>query len=201
MKKQLLTLGLGFMVSFTAFAENKGGLFLEPMLTYETGNAEVDLPQPFGSSDSSIDGFGIGARLGFHVLESVFIGIDGRYSKPNYENNDTDINSDASAYNYGPVLGFQMPTDLGIRVWAGYIAGAQMDVEEDHDVDLKFKDGNGYRVGAGIKLAMISLNLEYQQIKYNETELNNAGIFSGSTNNVDQTNDSYIFSVSCPISL
>lgn len=85
MKKNLMTLGLGLMCSFSAVASNQGGLFLEPMLTYEKGDADVDLPNPFGSSHSSIDGFGLGARLGFHVLESVFIGIDGRYSKPNYE--------------------------------------------------------------------------------------------------------------------
>lgn len=201
MKNKLSILALALLVSAPALANNQGGLFIEPMLTYENGEAEVDLPSPFGSSDSSVDGFGIGARLGFHFLESVFIGLDGRYSRPNYKNDDTDINSEASAYNYGPVVGIQMPTPLGIRVWAGYIAGAQMDVEEDEGVDIKFKDGSGYRVGGGIKLALVSLNLEYQQISYNETELSDAGIFSGSSSNVDQTNKSFIFSVSCPISL
>ena len=201
MKKNFMLLGLAVLASLPAMANNQGGLFIEPMLTYEKGEADVDLPSPFGSSHSTIDGFGMGARLGFHVLESVFIGLDGRYSKPDYKNNDTDINSEASAYNYGPVVGIQMPTPLGIRVWAGYIADGQMDVDKDQGVDFKFKDASGYRVGGGIKLAMVSLNLEYQQITYNETELSDAGIFSGSTSNVDQTNNSYIFSVSCPISL
>lgn len=201
MKKNFMLLCLATLVSLPVMANNQGGLFIEPMLTYEKGEADVDLPSPFGSSHSTIDGFGLGARLGFHVLESVFIGLDGRYSKPDYKNNDTDINSEASAYNYGPVVGIQMPTPLGIRVWAGYIAGGQMDVDKDQGVDFKFKDASGYRVGGGIKLAMVSLNLEYQQITYNETELSDAGIFSGSTSNVDQTNNSYIFSVSCPISL
>lgn len=201
MKKKFMSLGIAVLISFPALASNQGGLFIEPMLTYEKGEADVDLPDPFGSSHSTIDGFGVGGRLGFHVLESVFIGLDGRYSKPNYKNSDTDINSEASAYNYGPVVGIQMPTPLGIRVWAGYIAGGEMDVNKDEGVDFKFKDANGYRIGGGIKLAMVSLNLEYQQITYNETELSDAGIFSGSTSNVDQTNNSYIFSVSCPISL
>lgn len=201
MKNNFMLLGLATLVSLPAMANNQGGLFIEPMLTYEKGEADVDLPSPFGSSHSTIDGFGLGARLGFHVLESVFIGLDGRYSKPDYKNSDTDINSEASAFNYGPVVGIQMPTPLGIRVWAGYIAGGQMDVDKDQGVDFKFKDASGYRVGGGIKLAMVSLNLEYQQITYNETELSDAGIFSGSTSNVDQINNSYIFSVSCPISL
>ena len=77
-----------------------------------------------------------------------------------------------------------MPTTLGIRVWAGYILAGSMDVEKDQGVDLKFKDANGYRVGVGIKLSMVSLNLEYQQIEYDETELQDAGISSGSTNSV-----------------
>lgn len=201
MKNKIVSIALALLVSAPVLAENKGGLFIEPMLTYEQGESDVDLPAPFGSSHSTIDGFGVGGRLGFHVHEAIFIGLDGRYSKPNYKNNDTNIDSEASAYNYGPVVGFQMPTTLGIRVWASYIAGGEMDVDKDQGVDFKFKDGSGYRVGAGIKLALVSLNLEYQKVTYSETELNNAGIFTGSTSNVDQTNNSLIFSVSCPISL
>lgn len=201
MKQNLSILGLALLVSLPAIAENKGGLFVEPMLTYEKGEADVDLPSPFGSSKSKINGFGVGARLGFHLMESVFLGLDARYSKPTYKNDDTDINSDATSYNYGPVVGVQMPTPLGIRLWAGYIAGGQMDVDKDEGVDFKFKDAIGYRVGGGIKLAMVSLNLEYQQVTYNETELEDAGMFSGSTRNVDQDNRSYVLSVSFPISL
>lgn len=201
MKQKLCTLGLALLVSLPVIAANQGGLFIEPMLTYENGDAEVDLPSPFNSSDSSVDGFGIGGRLGFHFLESVFVGIDGRYSKPTYKNDDTNISTDATAYNYGPVVGIQLPTPLGIRVWAGYIAGGQMDLEEDQGVDLKFKDGSGYRIGGGIKLALVSLNLEYQQMNYKETELEDAGIFTGTTNDVDQKNSSYVFSVSFPFSL
>jgi hypothetical protein len=182
-------------------AEKKGGLFVEPMLTYERGEAEVDFPSPFGSSKSKVNGFGVGARLGIHVMESVFLGIDGRYSLPNYENNDTDIDSEATAYNYGPVIGIQMPTDIGLRVWAGYIMGGEMDVDKDQGTDLKFKEASGFRIGTGIKLASVSLNLEYQKITYDKTEVENPGLFSGSTNSVTQDNNSYILSVSFPISL
>lgn len=201
MKHNFSLLGLALMMSLPAVAANQGGLFIEPMLTYENGEADVDLPSPFGSSKSEINGFGVGARLGFHIMESVFLGLDARYSKPTYKNDDTDISSDATSYNYGPVVGVQMPTPLGIRLWAGYIAGGQMDVDKDEGVDFKFKDASGYRIGGGIKLAMVSLNLEYQQVTYNETELEHAGIFSGTTGNVDQDNRSYILSVSFPISL
>jgi hypothetical protein len=40
-------------------------------LTYENGKAGVDLPSPFGSSKNEIDGFGLGARFGFHFANST----------------------------------------------------------------------------------------------------------------------------------
>lgn len=201
MKILKLAVGLTLLTSFAAIAENKGGVFVEPMLTYESGTSEVDFPAPAGSSDSDVSGFGVGARLGFHIQEVVFLGVDGRYSMPTFENDDTDINTRATVYNIGPVVGIQMPTDLGIRLWAGYIMTGQMDLEKDEGIDLKFKDASGYRVGGGIKLASVSLNLEYQQIEYAETELEDAGFFSGTTNDVDATNKSFILSVSFPISI
>lgn len=201
MKNVKLVLGLAVLTSFSAYAESKGGLFVEPMVTYESGTGDVDFPAPAGSSESDIEGFGLGARVGFHIHEIVFLGVDGRYSMPTYKNDDTNIDTDATAYNYGPVVGIQMPTDLGIRVWGGYIMGGEMDLEKDQGIDLKFKDATGYRVGGGIKLGPVSLNLEYQQMEYAEAELQDAGFFTGTTNKVDSTNKSYILSVSFPISI
>ncbi len=201
MKNFKIACGLAVLTSFSAMAESKGGLFIEPMLTYESGTSEVKFPSPAGSSDSDIDGFGVGARLGFHIHEAVFLGIDGRYSMPSYKNDDTNIETDATAYNWGPVVGIQMPTTLGLRLWASYIAGAQIDLEKDQGIDLKFKDGSGYRIGGGIKLAAVSLNLEYQEIRYEKTELQDAGFFSGDTRDIDSENHSLILSVSFPISI
>ncbi len=201
MRNLKIACGLAVLTSFAAMADDKGGLFIEPMLTYESGSSKVDFPSPANSSDSDISGFGLGARLGFHVHEAVFLGIDGRYSMLEYKNDDTDINTDATAYNWGPVVGIQMPTTLGLRVWASYIVGAQIDPEKDQGIDLKFKDGSGYRVGGGIKIAAVSLNLEYQEINYAETELQDAGFFSGSTRDVESDNRSLILSVSFPISI
>jgi len=202
MTKRFLPLALVAIFSQAALAETKnGGLFVEPMLTYEKGESNVDYPAPFGDADGDVDGFGVGARLGFHVLESLFIGADGRYSKVDFDNDDPNFESDATAYNYGPVVGVQMPTSVGLRIWGNYIMGGQMDLDKENDVDLKLEDASGYRVGAGVKLGSISLNLEYQQISYDKTELEDAGIFSGSTNDVDAEIQSYIVSVSFPISL
>jgi opacity protein-like surface antigen len=199
MKNKILGLCLLSTFAVPAFAADSG-LFIEPMLTYENGEADVDLPSPFGSSKSEIDGFGLGARFGFHFANSIFVGVDGRYSKPTYKNDDADVNADAASYNVGPMVGFQMPTDLGIRVFGGLIMAGQMDVEEDNDVDFKFKDASGYRIGAGIKFALVSLNLEYQNIKYDKTEASGSS-WTGSSDNIEQKNRSYVFSVSFPIFL
>lgn len=201
MRNLKLTICLGLLTSFAAYAENKGGVFVEPMLTYESGTSKIDFPSPAGSSESDIHGFGVGARLGYHIHEVIFLGVDGRYSMPSYENDDTDIDTGASAYNFGPVVGVQMPSDLGVRLWASYIMAGQMDVEKDQGIDLKFEDASGYRIGGGIKVAAVSLNLEFQQITYSETELQDAGFFSGSTRDVDSRNKTFVFSVSFPISI
>ncbi len=179
------------------------GLFIEPMVTYEKGEGEIDYPSPINSSSNDINGFGVGARLGFHVYESLFVGADGRYSMPQFKDSSLNQESDAKAFNYGPVVGVQTPTDIGLRVWGGYILGGELDPEKDKNVDAKFKDANGYRVGAGIKLGIASLNLEYQDLKYGETEIQEVGTFTPGQNfdDVELKNQSWILSVSFPIGL
>lgn len=203
MKKIIFASTLSFLTLSTAYAENKGGLFVEPILTYERGDGDVDFPSPINSSESDIDGFGVGARLGFHIFESVFIGADGRYSMPQFKDSSLDQKADAKAWNYGPVVGIQMPTTIGLRVWGGYIMDGVLDPEKDKNVDQKFSDASGYRVGAGIKLGIASLNLEYQDLKYDKTDIDEVGVFTPgySTNNIELKNQSWILSVSFPISI
>lgn len=203
--KNIAFLGFVFftMIGLAHAEENKGGFFIEPSLTYERGDGEVDFNSSIlENSDSDINGFGAGLRLGFHVYESLFIGADGRYSLPNFKDSSLDQNTDAKAYNYGPVVGLQMPTDLGIRVWGSYIMGGQMDPDKDEGVDVKFEDGRGYRLGGGIKLGVVSLNLEYQYIKYNDTTIEEAGpINSADIDDVELKNQTWLLSVSFPVSL
>lgn len=199
--KILAILGLALTANATAQQRDEGGLFVEPMVTYEMGKADLNLPSPFGSSKSDVDGFGVGLRLGLHVFKSVFVGVDGRYSKPTYENSDTGVDQRADSYNYGPVIGFQMPYAFGLRLWAGYIADGEIDVEKHGAVDFKFEDAEGYRIGAGIKLTLVSVNLEYQDIEYTQAQLSGAGVFNETASNVVQTNESVVFSVSFPFSL
>lgn len=184
-------------------AHAAGGLFIEPMATYETGSGDINFPSPINSSESKVKGFGVGARVGAQVVQTVFAGVDARYSIPNLE--DTSLNQDvkSKAWNVGPMIGIQMPTPIGLRLWGSWILAGQLDPDTDKGVDEKFKDGNGFRLGGGFRFALISINAEYQYIKYDETEIQEAGIFTPgyTTNNISLTNKSLILSVSIPIGL
>jgi Outer membrane protein beta-barrel domain len=202
--KKLIALTAVSLMSMSAFAvDSKVGLFVEPMITYERGDGAVNYPSPLSKSDNDINGFGVGTRLGIHLYESFFLGVDGRYSMPTFKDSSLKQNTDAKAWNYGPVAGFQMPTSIGLRVWGGYIVDGEMNPDKDKNVDENFRKANGYRVGAGIKLGIASLNLEYQQLNYDKTTINQVGTFTtGQTfNKVQLDNNTWIVSVSFPLSL
>ena len=107
------------ILSSSAFAENKAGLLVEPMITYDQSDFEVDYPSPPGSTNGDLTGAGIGARVGFHIYESLLIGADLRYSKIKFNDKDNDNKSDASSYNFGPTVVLQLPTPISLRVWGG----------------------------------------------------------------------------------
>lgn len=206
MKKISLIAGTIFLVSSSIYAadgDNAGGLFIEPMITWESGSGDIDLPSPLGGSSADVDGFGLGARVGFHVMESLFIGADGRYSFPNFKEKKLEMDTDAKSWNVGPVVGIQMPTTFGLRVWGGYIAAGELDPDRDNSVDVKFKSGQGFRVGAGVKLGIVSVNAEYQKIKYDKTEIESVGVFNpgSETHKTDLDNESLVLSASFPIGI
>ena len=185
-----------------AHSQGAGGIFVEPMITFEKGSGDVNFPAPIDSSDTQIDGFGVGARFGFHIFESIFLGLDGRYSMPQFNDSSLDQKIQATSWNYGPVVGLQMPTSLALRVWAGYIFDGMLDPDKDKNVDEKFSEANGYRIGAGIKLSIVSLNLEYQNINYDKTDIREIGIFNPGyrTSNIHLDTAAWVLSASLPIS-
>lgn len=203
MKK--LVLATSMMMAFTGAvqAADGAGLFVEPMLTWERGRGDVNFPSPIDSAETEMDGFGVGARVGFHVMDSIFLAADARYSLPTFKDNKLNQDVDAKAWNVGPVVGFQMPTPLGVRVWAGWVVAGEVDPDKGQNVKERFESGSGYRVGAGIKLAMVSLNAEYQKITYDNTRLEEVGVFTPnySRGDVEYKNESMVLSVSFPITI
>ena len=69
--------------------------------------------------------------------------------------------------------------------------------------DVKFDDPTGPRIGAAFHLAAMSLDIEYQQLKYGSSTLERAGNFSANTrfDNVNLENNSWIVSLSFPLAM
>jgi hypothetical protein len=192
------SIAIALLTAYFAEANDDGGLFVEPAVTYEMGSGDINFPTPLGSTDGDVFGFGLGARLGFHLNEAFFLGLDARYSMPKSEFGDWKEN--AKAYNWGPVIGMQMP-DYGLRIWGSYIAGAELD-PDGSSFDAKFKDGMGFRVGAGLRFQVVSVNIEYQEIKYDTAQIQAAGPFGPADfGSVELENKTWLASVSFPIQL
>lgn len=188
---------------YNASAENLvGGLFLEPGVTYELGKTSVAYPSPFSNSTGESKGFGLAARLGMHAQEIVFLGLDARYAMPQFTDSSVSYDAAAVSTNFGPVLGVQMPI-VGLRLWGSYIMAGTLDPEQSGNIDVKFTNASGYRIGAGMRVALVSLNLEYQQLKYGETHLEKLGPFSSSSafDNVRLENQTWLASVTFPLEL
>ncbi len=198
---------LGALLSVTAFADdtmtnnNHGsGLFIEPAITYESGTLKLDYPG-FGSSNENVKGFGLGARIGFHCYDVLFVAADLRYSKPRYESSALNDSADSQAYNGGVTLGVQTPL-AGLRIWGTYIADGMLDPDKMGALDIKYTGFNGYRVGGGFYIATVSLNLEYQVAKYKSNSVSFTPISGASSfDNVYGTQTGYIASVSFPIAM
>ena len=194
-----LSVSAGF--SSGAYAGEEFGLFVEPGVTYQTQSSTIRNPAPFNDSTAKVDGFGLMGRLGVHVNEVFFVAADARFALPNYR--DTAVNYDTSAmeYDLGPSVGVQMPY-AGLRVWGTYILTSQLDPKGTSNLDYKFNDGTGYRIGAGVRLSMVSLNLEYQRIKYASTTFENAAFFTNkNTDAIKFDGEAWIASVSFPLEL
>jgi hypothetical protein len=199
----LLTVALNFGVLAVAHAEEaKGGIFVEPSVTFEQGTTVVNYPSPLSDSSGTGTGFGLGARLGFHISEAFFFGLDGRYSMPQYKDSSVEYDAKSVSTNWGPVVGMQMP-EIGLRLWGSYILGGILDPAPSGSFDVKFQNATGYRVGAGFRVSSVSLNLEYQQLRYGQTVLEQAGPFaSGSPlDDVNLNNKAWLVSVSFPLAL
>ncbi len=190
------------LFSSLSWGRDKGGLFVEPGITYQASDAKISYPAPItAQSDASNNGFGAMARLGFHISESFFLAADGRYSMATFEDSNNNFNSDSEVYNIAPVLGVQM-SEIGLRIWGSAILAGEMDPAETNGVDLLFSEARGYRIGAGFRLFSLSINLEYEDLSYQRSEVSgNLAFFTGPTSDLKLDTESYILSVSFPLEL
>jgi hypothetical protein len=182
---------------------SKGGLYIEPMLSAIREDSSIN-SAAFGVANSTgtTEGYGVGLRLGGHVSEILFLGVDGRYAK--MTQNDAFYDKTASdVYNVAPMIGLQTPV-WGIRILAGYVLlGENNPGANNQGVNLKFSEARGWRLGAGLHAGPVGINLEYQNLSYNNTEIQSVGnvATSGSLSGVNETTKGYALSLSFPVEL
>ena len=176
------------------------GVFLEPMLTYQTGDGTTTWNAPLEKSTATLTGSGFGLRLGYHFLDTLFLAADARYSQPQWKSTTPDFTSRSTDINYGVTLGFQPPI-VGLRFWGTYVLDGSLDPQESQNFDFRFKKSQGYRLGGGFSFILVSLNIEYQEIKTSDLEIERAGSLAGlSGNNTELNSKVWIASLSIPFS-
>jgi hypothetical protein len=179
----------------------RGGFYIEPALV----GIQQDVDAKGGLIGSDVNGtsngFGADLKLGGHINETFFLAADGRYERVRFaETTFEDVNADV--LNYGATIGLQAPW-AGVRAWGTYVLGGTYDAERaNNGADLRFEDPYGWRAGLGFRFQAISLNLEYQDLTYQTTEIESAGtLASANTGNIDFGQRGYALSLSFPIEL
>ncbi len=179
-----------------------GGFFVEPMLIYSKNETSIKTSQlPLISNDTSgtLSDAAIGARLGLHVGEIFILAADGRYGKSRFQDSFYS-SAEASSYNYGLTAGIQTPV-AGIQLFGTYIVGGAFDPSVGaQNIDMKFTDARGYRVGAGIHVLAVSVNLEYQDLVYNNSTIESFGDLAvNRASTVDASQSGYSISLGFPV--
>ena len=200
MKTSLLLILVLF--SYESFAEELGGIFIEPGLTYQRTKGTVDYFAPLASSEVKLNGFGAMARGGVQVLDFLYLGADVRYARPTFEDVSNHYTVKGDVFNYGIMVGAQLPI-VGLRAWAGYVIGGMANPDRGSVADVKFSDATGVRLGVGMHILLVSLNLEYQSIEYGTTNLEKIGAVTVNTNlnGITLKEKGLVASVSFPIGL
>ncbi len=183
---------------------SRGGLMIEPILSVSREDSTIKTSQlPVITDDSSgtIEGVGAGLRLGVHASEVFFLGVDGRYSRMRFNDSFYEA-SEGDMYNVGPSVVLQMPV-FGLRAWGTYVMAGQFDPESGvQGLDVKFTEAEGYRLGLGVRFKAVSVNLEYQNLRFDKTEIESFGSLGvNSAANVDFENQGYSLSLSFPVEL
>lgn len=150
---------------------------VEPILGYNLGSFENGLGE-----DKSFTGVGIGGRLGVEFL-GVQAALDGNFSTI-----DIDDMDEADLREFGFFAGYDFP--ILLRAWMGFIFSSSLELGT---ADFS---GSGTKFGLGISpLPLLSLNLEYKMMNFDEFEIN------GVTSEVDRDMDVIFLSVSVPLNL
>lgn len=175
------------------------GLFLEPGVSYQVVEGNVDYPAPMRNSSAVNRGFGVLLRGGIHLFERFFVAADARYAFLAFSDNSNNINGDARSWDIAPVIGVQM-ADWGGRAYVGYALAGELDPDSSNNFNYKFEQPNGWRAGVGLKLKFLSVNIEWQRFEYGKTKIEDAGTLPASTTSAGKyAAEGLVASVTFPI--
>jgi len=177
------------------------GFYIEPGIVGTREDADIKSSLIGNDTTGNSNSVAFDLKLGGHINDMFFAGADGRYARSRFENSSYQ-DTDATAWNWGPTVGLNTPS-FGGRLWATYIVDGNYNPDQGvSGVDLNFKDPYGWRVGGGVRLHNVSLNLEYEDLTYRTTDVESVGtVASASTAGTDFAQRGYSLSLSFPIDL
>ena|SRR5665213_2934407 len=197
-KLKCLFLTVVTLACTSAMAEsdsNGTGLFLEPGISYQLSNSNSDYSGALRNSSASTKGFGVLARAGIHVYDRFFVAADARYAILNFTDNANNFSANASSWDIAPVVGLQM-ADSGARIFVGYVLAGNLDPQSSNGIDPSYGNATGWRVGAGLKIQHISVNIEWQRLHYGTGKLSGSG---QSVSGLNYNPEALVASVTFPI--
>jgi hypothetical protein len=179
------------------------GLYLEPGAVYEfKGNGSINGNFAGGANLLSGNETGPGGtlRVGANVYKIFFAGLEGLYLR---DTQDTRLgNFTGNEYGGGVFAGVQMPWVVGLRVWGGYLPWVVDDFDKTNGFRPHFSDGRGWKVGAGFRVSIVSINVEYMRLNFHSASVDiDGGSSVGSSSDITHKQDAWLAGISFPLTL
>lgn len=176
----------------------QAGILIEPYigLNFASGEDGQTLKTDYDQSSPFI-----GSRLGYQTLGFMF-GLDytkGMESDLEIKTTSSTVKQDADQSTLGLFVGYNLPVML--RAWAAYYVTTTIELQSGVNVGDEYK-GSGYGLGVGFTgLPLVSLNLEYRMMTFDELKDNSTGLKStlSGTNEIDY--NQVMLSVSLPLDI
>jgi hypothetical protein len=183
--------------------EKPAGFFVEPMITGQQADSTIEtsaLPVINDDTSGTTTGYGLGAKVGAHFQKTIDVYLDGRWAQQDFKDSSYSSAS-GDSWTVGPGLAWETPW-AGLRFTGTYVMDGEFDPESGASgVDMKFNEPTGARLGVGFKIAAVSLNLEYEDLTYDKSDIESFGSFAANTGTtVDYSSRGYIFNLGFPLS-
>lgn len=173
-------------------------LFVEPGITLEQGNARFNEGSGIIGFSGDLKGLGVSLKVGGHINDIFFLSVDAMYSQPDFSS--TYYSTKTRSMLAGLTAGLQTPYE-GVRVWASYLPLGNFDQDSSQGLQMKFSEPQIWKIGAGLRVSTVSLNLEYFTGRYNMSSVQNNGSTFAQFNHADAKRETWMLGVSFPYAL